>query len=60
MNQLACFTVAVQKLREVRGLSSKLKGESNDDCNCLPTCVDVTYEAEVCELQYVDGSVNVK
>lgn len=60
VNQLACYTTAVQKHREQRSLNNKSTAEGNDDCNCLPTCVDVTYEAEVSELQYVDGNVNVK
>lgn len=60
MTQLLCYSNAVQKHREKRSLKNKRNIDFDDECNCLPTCVNVEYEAELSELQYTNGNLDSK
>lgn len=57
VEDLACYSAAVKKHRQMRHANDTYIADYRRNCNCLPPCADVQYSTEITDLKYVRQKV---
>lgn len=57
--ELLCYSAAVRKHRQMRYVNDTYAADFRDRCNCLPSCVDISYETQIAELEYTQPNKDV-
>lgn len=55
---MLCYSEAVRKHRQMRYVNDTSAADFRDRCNCLPSCIDISYETQIAELKYTLNDVN--